>query len=346
MKTKPSVLPSKILIIVMAALVLLIMIQMARAQSPADLSSSIPVLAQAGTQGDYQNNNPSQVLQTNLPQKNLGRRIWDDTTLGYYQQFLGPTASGSPSETYNIFQEGIDSPGTGRAPLQSFHAVNLRHQINTDWAVGATLSATNSYTEAVENKNKFGKFNNEPDTQFFNARAYVSIPSLKLPFGTLFTTLSFEAPTSEISKGDEMRYGLVVSQSLAFTLPDVRWNAGLTGQIYRMYYKTNTPSAGCDPGFVCDPIELQTMIISGGPYINYRMNDFWMLGSAITLDYDQRGIQSGSGDFNSNLPHRGRINLTYFPKIKYVQSVGIFTQALLKYRHETTAFGADLAVRF
>lgn len=349
MKTnKRSNVSSNILIVTMAIFVLLVMIQAARAQSTSSLpGASRPLVAQASRQGGFQNTNQAQVLQIAMPQKSLGQRLWENTTLGYYQQFLGPTASGSSTETYNIFQEGIDNPGSGRAPLQSFHAVNLRHQINTDWAVGATLSAVNSYTDKVQNKNPNGTtFENRPDSEWFNARAYVSIPSLVTSAGTLFTTLSFEAPTSSISKEDEMRYGLVASQSFAFALPDVRWNAGLTGQIYRIYYKNNVKAPPFSPALGGTPTPLQTMIVSGGPYVNYRFNDKWMLGSVLTFDYDQRGVQSGSRDFNNNLPHRGRVNLTYFPQIKYVQSVGLFTQALLKYRNETTAFGADFSVKF
>src|SRR5690606_31578044 len=115
-------------------------------------------------------------------------------------------------------------------PLQSFHAVNLRHQISTNWAIGATLSAANGYTSAVENRDRNGNTSTAtPDSEFFNARAYVSLPSWKFDLGTLYTTLSYEAPTSSISKEDEMRWGWVASQSFAFNLPDIKWNAGLMG---------------------------------------------------------------------------------------------------------------------
>lgn len=346
MKSKSSRLSSQILILTMAAVVLLIMVQAANAQD----ANNLPMVAQStSNQGNFQNSssNQAQVLQISMPQKSLGTRLLENTSLSYYQQFLGPTAAGSGSETYNIFQEGVDDPGTGRAPLQSFHAVNLRHQINTDWAMGATLSAVNSYTDAVDNKSRNGStLSNSPDSQFFNARAYVSLPALRFSAGTLFTTLSYEHPTSSISKLDEMKWGWVLGQSFAFNLPNPRWTAGLMGQIYRIYYENNSPTPRCAPGFVCQPIALQTMIISGGPYVNYRFNDRWMVGSVVTLDYDQRGVQSGSREFNNNLPHRGRLNLTYFPQIKYIQSVGLFSQALLKFRPETTAFGADFSVKF
>jgi hypothetical protein len=327
----------------MVTYILFMMVQTSWAQST-------PLLAQMSSNpGQFQNfaENQAQVLQIGMPQRSLSKRLLDNTSLFYYQQFLGPTASGPGGQTYNVFQEGVDDPGTGRAPMQSFHALNLRHQINTDWAIGTTLSAVNSYTDSVDNKGKNGTITNRPDSEFFNARAYVALPSVIFKVGTLFTTLSYEAPTSSISREDDMRFGWVAAQSLAFNLLDLRWNAGVTGQIYRIYYKNNVKAPPFSPSLGGRPTPLQTMIISGGPYVNYRFSDKWMLGSVITLDWDQRGLQSGRGEFNNNLPHRGRVNLTYFPqKIKYFQSVGVFSQALLKYRNETTAFGADFSLRF
>lgn len=347
MKIKRSSLPSQILILTMAVFVLLVMIQAARAQT-----GGAPLFAQnSANGGSFQNSagNQAQVLQIGMPQRSLGRRLLENTSLSYYQQFLGPTASGKSTETYNVFQEGVDDPNTGRAPLQSFHAVNLRHQINTDWAIGATLSAVNGYTDAVTNQSRVqgNTVVNKPDTQFFNARAYVSLPAVAFKPGTLFTTISYEAPTSNISKEDDMRWGWVAAQSFAFNLPDMRWSAGISGQVYRLYYKNNVKAPPFSPALGGRPTPLQTMIISGGPYVNYRFNDRWMVGSVVTMDWDQRGVQSGSRDFNNNLPHRGRVNLTYFPQqIKYLQSVGLFSQALLKYRNDTTAFGMDFSVRF
>lgn len=352
MKTKRSSISTQFMILIMAAVVIIFMIEAVKAeeiQIAESNSSSSTTLAQSSNQGSFQNNQ-AQVLQISMPQKSLGRRLLENTSLSYYQQFLGPTAAGRGSETYNVFQEGIDAPGSGRAPLQSFHAVNLRHQINADWAVGATLSAVNGYTKEVRNKTpNGGSITNDGETEFFNARAYVSLPPLRLSAGTFYTTLSYEAPTSNTSKEDEMRWGWVYAQSFAFNLPDIRWSAGLMGQVYRIYYKNNLKEPrNCDPTiYICRPIALQTMIVSGGPYVSYRFNDNWMLGSVVTFDWDQRGLQSSTRDFNNNLSDRARVTLTYFPtQMKYLQSVGLFSQALLKFRPETTAFGADFAVRF
>lgn len=341
MKIKRSSISSQILILMMAAVVLLVMVEVARAEvRVAQARSNQSTMGSSSGQ--------AQVISVKMPQKSLADRIIDNTSLSYYQQFLGPTAGGDSGQTYNVFQEGLDTPGSGRAPMQSFHAVNLRHQLNTDWAFGATLSAVNGYTDDVENRDRRNQtFTNSGEVEWFNARAYLSLPAWKTDYGTLFTTVSYEHPTSEISREDEMRWGWVVAQSFAFKLPDIKWNAGLMGQVYRIYYKNNVKAPPFAPELGGRPTPLQTMIVSGGPYVNYRFNDNWMLGSTVTFDWDQRGVQSGSRDFNNNLSDRARATLTYFPsKMKYLQSVGLFTQALLKFRPETTAFGADFAVRF
>ena len=125
-----------------------------------------------------------------------------------------------------------------------------------------------------------------------------------------------------------------------------------------MYYASNTKPvkftngalAGqtCDPA-ICGTVNMQTLILSGGPYVNYQLTEKWLLGSSVIMDWDQRGNQSGSTKFNNNLPHRGRLSATYFPHhpmLKYVSSMGLFTQALLKFRPGTTAVGAEFSLRF
>jgi hypothetical protein len=284
-----------------------------------------------------------QVLKIETSKKTLSRRILENTSLSYYQQFLGPTLSGPANQTYNVFQEGMDVPRSGRAPLQSFHSVNLRHQINADWAVGASLAAVNGYTQQVENR---GGITNTPDSSFFNARFYVGLPSWQSRLGTLFSTVSYEAPTSVISRNNNMTWGWVLTENFAFNGLGPRWSFGIMGQYYRSYfsYPKNVQPAPFPGG---RPTQLQTVIVSGGPYLSYRFNDKWQLGSLVTLDWDQRGVQTDSKEFNNNLPHRGRISLTYFPnKLKNLSSIGVFSQALLKFRPETTAMGAEFALRF
>jgi hypothetical protein len=340
---------SQILILGLAGLVIVLTIQVAQAQNfPGEPGVAAPSIAQSISNqsqvgAGLGEGGQGQILKIDMPQKNWGQKIIEKTSLNYYQQFLGPTAAGRGSETYNVFQEAMDAPGTGRAPLQSFHAANIRYQINNSWATGVSLAATSGYTDEV--RTRVGTINSG-ETTFFNARAFVVAPGWTTRLGTLFSTISYEAPTSSISRNQGMNFGWVLTESFAFRLPNPSWSAGIMGQYYRAYYNQDRnvmpPQSA---GFL--PTPLQTVIISGGPYVNYRFNDFWQLSSLITLDWDQRGVQTDSREFNNNLPHRGRIGMTYFPQqLKFLSSIGLFSQALLKFRPETTAFGAEFAMRF
>jgi hypothetical protein len=331
---------SQLLLLVLAGFVFVLMLQIAQAQT-ITVAQSSSTQSQVGTGSPFEKD--SQVIQVEVPQKNIFYKVKEATSLTYYHQFLGPTLSGPGNVTYNVFQEGMDTPRSGRSPLQSFHAANLRFQINPHWAVGTSLAAVDAYTRQVENR---GGVINTPQGTFFNARAYISTPAIETPVGSLFSTISYEAPTSVISRNDNMLWGWVLTESFAFKSPNPNWAFGLMGQYYRTYfsYKNNMRPPPFPGGFATP---VQTVIVSGGPYVNYRFNDHWQLGSLFTFDWDQRGLQTDTSEFNNNLPHRGRLTLSYFPsKIKYLTSVGVFSQALLKYRPETTAMGADFSLKF
>lgn len=302
------------------------------------------LVAQAANR-QSQTNAPSNVargnsLQMKMPQKSGIAKMLENFSLSYYHQFLGPTISGPSGQTYNVYQEGINQQGTGQAPIQSFQSMNLRYQFNPDWAIGATLALSNAYTDDVVTTSGS---TNRAQTEFFNARAYVSLPSLRTPIGTFFTTVAFEAPTSNISKEDDMTYGYFISESFALNLPNSSWMAGINGSYYRLHYKNDVKII---PGQT--PIQLQTAIINVGPYLNYRINDSFQVGSTVVFDWDQKGVQTSSREFGSNLSDRARITGTYFPngKIPYVTNIGVFAQSLLKYSSETTALGAEFALRF
>lgn len=326
MKLKKLNISSQLLILLLAGLVMGFMLQMAQAQ----------------TLNPGQSLNQAQVIQTNVPGTSLGDTLRTNTTLGYYHQFLGPTVSGPNGETYNVFVEG-------KSPYQSFHAANLRYAITPDWAMGVSLAATTAYGDSVTDSKTGYKTTNLRD-EFYNARAFVALPAFKTKLGSLFTTVSYEAPTSVVSRRNDMQYGGVLAQSFAIALPSIKWTAGVSWQYYRMVYKNNIQNVAANAyfqGSVPEKIARQTTIVSGGPYMTYRHNDNWGMNSSMIFDWDQRGKQTGTASFNNNLPDRARLGVSYFPtKFKQIANVGIFTQALVKYTAETHAVGAEFALKF
>lgn len=360
MKQKISSFSSQILIVILASFILLFMVQVAQASQTsrtpswedsmkrsfqkmglAKDKSGVYVAQAANRQSQQPGTNPARknTLSMKMPQKSGLSKLLEDFSLSYYHQFLGPTVGGPSGQTYNIYQEGINQPGTGQAPMQSFQSFNLRYQINDDWAVGTTLAFANGYTEEVtfEDGRK-----NTGETEFFNARAYVALPALKTPIGSFFTTLAYEAPTSNISKADGMTWGYFISETFALNMPSMKWSAGINGSYYRINYRDNLKRT---PGF--RPVQLQTAIINVGPYLNYRINDSWQLGSTVVFDWDQKGVQTDSREFGGNLSDRARVTATYYPNsIKYLTSVGVFSQALLNFSTETTVLGAEFGLKF
>lgn len=322
MKIKKLNLTSQLLILLLAGLVMLVMLNAAQAQSPS---------------------NQAQVLQTQMPQKSLGRTLMTNTSLNYYTQFLGPTVGGPGGQSYNVFQEG-------NTPYQSFHAANLRYQFNPDWAMGVSLAAVNAYGETVTSQQNGSKSTMLRD-EFFNARAFLALPTLRSDFGLLLTTVSYEAPTSVVAREDNMRYGFVLSQSYAIKLPSIKWTTGVAWQYYRAVYQNNVVGPQVVQGqfgpYTTTSYARQTTIVNVGPYLAYRFSDNWGASSSMTFDWDQRGNQTGTGSFNNNLPDRARVGISYYPtKIKQIQNVGLFTQGLIKYTTASQAIGAELAASF
>lgn len=326
------------MILLLAGLLLLLTAQLARAQN-------VLTGANANSQNALQGNN--NVISTKVQKSSFGSMLLERTSLSYYHMFLGPTLGGPANETYNVFQEGVDQPNTGHAPLQSFQSALLRFDINANWGVGAGLAMSNGYTGEVENRTSQGSVTNSPDSQFYNARFHLYMPSWDWGLATLYSTFSYEAPTSVISRDDNMKFGLVLTENLALkTAVSSKWGGGVTGQIYRMFYENNQKAVpGCHP-LDCTPTQLQTQIITISPYVNYRISDKWNWGNMLILDWDQRGVQANSREFNNNLPHRVRTTISYYPNAYKITNVGVFAQALAKFRSDTTALGAEIAFRF
>lgn len=322
MKFNKLNLTSQALVLGMATLTMGVLLQAAQAQTPSNPDIGL-----------------GQVLQTNMPQKTWGSKLRQNTTLSYYTQFLGPTLGGAGGQSYNVFQEG-------NTPYQNFHAANVRYQINTDWAFGASIAGVTAYGETVTSQQN-GQFKGSQSRmvreELFNARAFLAIPSLVMRPGTLFTTVAYEAPTSTVARADDMKYGFVLTQNFAFKMPNVKWTSGLNWQYYRAFYNEEVvPPRNGNLSFA-----RQTVIFNGGPYLGYRFNDKWGMNSSVIFDWDQRGLQTSTGSFNNNLPDRARLGVAYYPqKIKQIANVGLFTQGLLNYSRESHIVGAELAARF
>ena len=268
----------------------------------------------------------AQSNQTRFEDKSFWKKLTQELSLSYYVALMGPTITGPEMETYNIFLEG-------RGPMQTFHAMNLRWQFNSKWAFGATMAGIH-HINTDKRRN---------DNTLFDSRFYIASPGIDLGFAKIFNTFSVELPTTKISKDNELKYGLVLSQAISFRLPPSKFSAGWLSQIIRYTYENHTLPPPFPGGF---ETRLQTTLVTTGPFINYQLASQWQLASLLSFDWDQRGNQQDTFRFNNNLEDRIRLALNYFFHTKPFTHLGFYTQATTKIRDDKTIVGLDFSLKF
>jgi hypothetical protein len=272
--------------------------------------------------------------QTRVEDSALWNKFTQQFSLSYYLSMMGPTLNGPTNQTYNVFLDG-------KAPIQLFHGINLRWQFDPKWAVGFTTAGVQHITQTVTNDN--GIVNNN-DSSMFNSRFYLATPGVKLgSVASMFNTFAIELASTPGSVENEMKYGLVLSQSLTFKLPPSPLTAGWLTQIIRYkYHRATLP-----PPFIGGlPTPLQTTLITTGPYFNYQLAQQWQIATLLSFDWDQRGSQTDTLKFNNNLQDRVRLAINYFFQTKPFTHVGFYTQALTNYSQATTIIGLDFSLKF
>lgn len=267
-----------------------------------------------------------QANQTRFEDKSFWKRLTQEVSLSYYVALMGPTITGPELETYNIFLEG-------RGPLQTFHAVNLRWQFSRDWATGVTMAGIHHINTDKRNN----------DNTLFDSRVYIATPGIDLGFASMFNTFSVELPTTQISQDNRLKYGLVLSQAVSFKLPPSRFTAGWLSQLIRYDYERKV----LPPPFVGGrPTNLQTTLLTTGPYLNYQLSPQWQLASLVSFDWDQRGTQQNTLHFNNNLEDRIRLAINHFFLKKPFTHIGFYVQTITKPIDEKTIVGLDFSMKF
>lgn len=287
------------------------------------------------------------------PEASFLERLRSSTTLLGYMSYIGPTVAGPIDQTYNVFRT-VNKKNDAPSPQQMYLSGNLRFNINTNWSVGATLAATVDTTKRAKTgkyyyygntvaENHWETLYNKPERTWYNARAYVTLPMLDLNKALLFNTISWEFPTSNDSKRDEMRYGIVLSQTLALRLPWPKITAGLNTQFIRYRYGRSVDPPPFPGG---SPSPFQTTFVFINPYMNYALADTWQLAGQVMFDWDQKGHQTDTLQFNNNLPDRVRLGVNHYFTSGHFKHVGVFMQGLTEPRSDRTLIGADMSVLF
>jgi hypothetical protein len=271
--------------------------------------------------------------QTRFEDKSFWKKLAREISLGYYFSLMGPSPALPADQTYNVFLED-------KGPQQTFHSLNLRWQFAAQWAMGITLSGVHHHTSPVKTEQGFINDNNRT---MFDSRVYLAVPSIDIGFAYVFNNFALEVPTTPISRDNEMKFGMVLSQTISVRNMPKKFSTGWLTQLIRYEYKRST----LPPPFVGGlSTPLQTTLLTTGPYLNYQLAEQWQIASILSFDWDQRGNQTDTLEFNNNLPDRFRLALNYFFKTKPFTHVGIYTQTNTKPRDDNTIVGLDFSLLF
>jgi hypothetical protein len=119
---------------------------------------------------------------------------------------------------------------------------------------------------------------------------------------------------------------------------------GVIFQIIDYKFERNVLPPSCTG---CSPIRLQNTLVNVTPYFNYAVASQWQIATQIALDWDQRGHDKGTLDFNNNLDHRYRVALNRFLNTYPFAHVGVNVQGLLyPMGLQYSALGMDFSMRF
>lgn len=260
----------------------------------------------------------------------------EKVSLGYFVNLSGPSiANPAASYTYNRFNSGKDSNGyrlDPRSNQEIFNSFSMSYQVNNNFILSYSYSFTNSITTntdytykqegwMVDDKGnaifdmsgyqKWGVMNRQATRNnsqaFLNQRINAFIPSVyqNNKIG-LSMAISYEMPTTEIAKNNQMQYGIVLAPTLYFKTNNIKHAYGISATLQRDIYKENVYQACSN----CIPLNMRTFMANIMPYYNYSLSDKFSLMSRLTFDYDQQGSQSGN-EFGNNMDNVARIGLGY-----------------------------------
>lgn len=256
--------------------------------------------------------------------------------LGYFVNLSGPTvANPSSSYTYNRFNSGRDSNGyqlDPRSNQEVFSSFSLSYKVTNNLTLSYSYSFINAITtntdytykqegwmsddqgNAIFDNRGYQKWgvmtkraNRNNAQAFLNQRINAFIPSVyqNSKIG-LSLGLSYEMPTTQLAKDNQMQYGIVLAPNLYFKTSNIKHSYGIASNLQRDVYKENVYKT-CEN---CIPLNMRTFTANISPYYNYALADKLTFMSRLTFDYDQQGSQSGS-EFGNNMDNVARVGFGY-----------------------------------
>lgn len=270
----------------------------------------------------------------------------------YGMTFLGPSlgAAHQSGGTYNRFKTGQDYKGDNtdyKASHQVYHGLSTGYKLNNN----TRLSFSHTFQDDINHNIEYDIYNKDGSVWKTDKRPQgVSNNNQRInlfrsniinnKYFYLGSNFFYEMPTTDASKAQEMRYGIGVEPSIGFYNKTPGLYTGINFSIQRNVYKEQEFDADwCKPNCIY-PERYQTLLASVSPYASYYISDKMILRGSLTFDWDQKGDQVGTNEFNHNMDNVAELgsryyfdnNLNFGPALQFaLNDIGLDKSAMLFY---------------
>jgi len=229
------------------------------------------------------------------------KKALSNFNFNYFTKYSGAALGGNYSQgaTFNRFdggvQDGQDFDATGS--YQLYQSFRLGYRFSNNWNLAYGVTFQENLSSDVEYKNIYGNTNTRSNGKSYNNhRVSLFVPGiLNTSIGVMSTSYFYEMP-NQGSRNSGMKYGLGFQPTFRFysNVPTISF--GINSSFERYFYD--------DSAF--NP---QGVMLSLGPYLNYRINDRFTLKNGLNFDWDQKGDQVGTTTLGRNMHNVGLVGV-------------------------------------
>lgn len=250
---------------------------------------------------------------------------------GYSLSLMGPRLEGASNETYNIYLPDVSS-------IQLYHSFRLGYQVSDALQIGVNENIVHNLADGIRSPS--GSVYNH-SFEWYDPNIYFNLPKLiQIPGWFVFTSASFSLPIGEASQNEAKITSIIVQQSWTKSSLETPWSYGLNLYFNPQFYNDPLPS-----GFV----DRQTLSLSFGPKLGYRVSPTFALSSSVNFDVEHRAPdKKGALHLGEGLPDYFKIGATVFPQIyPLLLSFGGYFQSLIwNPAADTSIVGANFSIGF
>ena len=268
-------------------------------------------------------------------------------SFSYGVQYLGPSLSKDYQQgaTYNRFNTGQDFKGDdtdATGSNQVYHSFSLGYKIAPAWKLSHSYTFQDELNKNIEYKiynsdgSVWGKNSREKGLSFNNQR--INLFGNNIYGNNYFFLMSnffYELPTTKTSIDSEMEYGLGIQPVMIVysSIPYVYH--GVKASLQRDYYKRAEYTYKCGSS-ICST-KYQTLKLGLTGYLGYNISDKLSLHSETSFDWDQKGDQVWTNDFNHNMDDILDVGLKY-SVTRNMNLAGKLQYSLSRLNSESSAF--------